>query len=141
MSENSVTLVGRLTADPEVKFSNAGAANARFNLAVEKRWMNRQTQEWEKRTSFITVIVWDKMAENVAHSLKKGYRAIVSGTLEQRSWDTPNGEKRQIVELVADAIGPDLRFVTCELHGTDHPAAAAPAATGFNPAFDNEDPF
>lgn len=141
MAENSVTLVGRLTADPEVKFMNTGTANARFNLAVEKRWQNRETKEWEKRTSFITVIVWDKFAENVSHSLKKGYRVIVSGTLEQRSWETSSGEKRTVVEVIADAVGPDLRFVTCELHGTANPSAAASPATANGPVFDDDDPF
>lgn len=141
MAENSVTLVGRLTTDPELQFMNTGTAKVRFSLAVEKRWQNRETKEWEKRTSFITVVAWDKFAENIANSLKKGYRVIASGSLEQRSWETQTGEKRAVVELIADAIGPDLRFVTCELHGTPHAAAAATSAPANGPVFDDDDPF
>ena len=134
MADSNVTLVGRLTHDPELKFLNSGAASVRVNIAVEKRWQNRQTQEWETRVSFFTLIVWNKMAENVAASLKKGYRVVVFGALEQRSWETDTGEKRSVVEVVVEAIGPDLRFVTAELHGGEHAAPASAPGT-------DEDPF
>lgn len=132
MSENNITLVGRLTAEPELKFTNSGKAVVKFTIAVDRRWQNKQTQEWESKASFFNVQVWDKLAEHVASSVKKGYRVIVTGMMEQRTWETDSGEKRSIFEVTADAVGPDLRFVTCELHNAHTPSSA--------PAFD-EEPF
>ncbi|MDE1882214.1 MAG: single-stranded DNA-binding protein [Euryarchaeota archaeon] len=131
MSENTVTFVGRLTRDPDLKFLSSGKANAKFSIAVEKRWRNAQTGEWDKRTSFFDVVCWEHLAEHVGASLHKGHRVIVSGTLEQRTWETDSGDKRSAVEVIADAVGPDLRFVTATL--------AQPKDT--QPAFDDEDKF
>ncbi len=119
MTENAITLVGRLTNDPELKFTNRGSAVVRFTIAVERRWVNKHTGEAEKKVSFFTVQAWEKFAENVAFSLKKGYRVVVSGVIEQRTWETDAGEKRSVFEVNADAIGADLRFVTCELHSAN----------------------
>ena len=138
MPENHVTFVGRLTADPELKFINSGKAVVKFTLAVDKSHFNRQTNQREKgESSFFNCTVWDKMGENVAASLKKGYRVIVNGTMEQRSWETESGEKRSVFEVVVEAIGPDLRFVTCELRRNEAVAARAAA----NALADDEDPF
>ena len=134
MSENSITLVGRLTADPELKFTNSGKAVVKFTIAVDRRWQNKQTKEWETKASFFNVQVWDKLAEHVASSINKGHRVIVTGVMEQRTWETDSGEKRSIFEVTADAVGPDLRFVTCELHNANQ-------ATSSAPAFDDNDPF
>ena len=115
MSGNSVTLVGNLTRDPELRYTPAGAATCQFGLAVNRRWQNRQTSEWEEATSFFNVVAWREMAENAGESLTKGSRVIVTGRLEQRSWETPDGEKRSVVEVVADEIGPSLRWATAQV--------------------------
>jgi single-strand DNA-binding protein len=112
MPDNSITLVGNITRDPELRFTNTGQANVTFGLAVNRRWQNRQTQEWEEATSFFDVVCWREMAENVSESLSRGSRVIVNGRLEQRSWETQDGDKRSKVEVVADEIGPSLRWAT-----------------------------
>lgn len=137
MSENTITLIGRLTADPELKFTNSGKAVVKFSIAVDKRWQNKQSQEWETKTSFFNVSAWDHLAEHVAESMKKGYRVIVTGIMEQRTWETDSGEKRNTFDLTADGVGPDLRFVTCTLKQSERASGNAPAQ---GPVFD-DDPF
>ena len=112
---NSVTLVGNITRDPELRFTPSGQATASFGLAVNRRWQNRTTNEWEEATSFFNVVCWREQAENASESLSKGSRIIVTGRLEQRSWETPDGEKRSVVEVVADEIGPSLRWATAQV--------------------------
>ncbi|CAB4817306.1 MAG: single-stranded DNA-binding protein [Actinobacteria bacterium] len=139
MPDNTVTLVGNVTRDPELRFTPSGAANASFGLAVNRRWQNRQTQEWEEQVSFFDVVCWREMAENVSESLTKGARVVVTGRLDQRSWDDKNtGDKRSKVEVVADEIAPSLRWATAQVTrnerrsdgGSPRPApAAAPAPT------------
>jgi single-strand DNA-binding protein len=114
-SDNSVTLVGNVTRDPELRFTNTGQANVTFGLAVNRRWQNRQTQEWEEATSFFDVVCWREMAENVSESITRGSRIMVAGRLEQRSWETQEGDKRSKVEVVADEIGPSLRWATAQI--------------------------
>ena len=116
---NTITLVGNMTRDPEIRYTRDGQANATFALAVNRRWQNRQTQAWEEQTSFFDVVCWRDLAENVALSLTKGVRVIVSGRLEQRSWETDGGERRSKVELVADDVGARLRFATAEVQRTE----------------------
>ena len=108
---NTVTVVGNVTRDPELRFTSSGQAVATFGLAVNRRWQNRNN-EWEESTSFLDVTCWAQMAENVAESVTKGTRVLVTGRLEQRSWETNDGEKRSKVEIVAEEIGPSLRFAT-----------------------------
>jgi single-strand DNA-binding protein len=115
MAGNAVTLVGNITRDPELRFTNTGQATASFGLAVNRRWQNRQTQEWEEATSFFDVVCWREMAENAAESLTRGARVIVTGRLDQRSWETPDGDKRSKVEVVADEIGPSIRWATAQV--------------------------
>ena len=115
MADNSITIVGNLTRDPEIRYTASGQANARLGIAVSRRWQNRQTNEWEERTSFFTVVAWGDMAENISDTLGKGNRVIVNGRLEQRSWETDQGEKRSVVEVIADEIGPSLRWATAEV--------------------------
>jgi single-strand DNA-binding protein len=112
---NTVTVVGNLTRDPELRYTPSGQANASFGVAVNRRWQNRQTQEWEERVSFFNVVCWRELADNVATSLGKGARVIVTGRLEQRSWETENGDKRSVVEINADEVGPSLRWATAEI--------------------------
>jgi len=115
MADNSITIVGNLTRDPEIRYTSSGQANARLGIAVSRRWQNRQTYEWEERTSFFNVVAWGDMAENISDTLGKGNRVIVNGRLEQRSWETDQGEKRSVVEVVADEIGPSLRWATASV--------------------------
>ena len=115
MADNSITIVGNLTRDPEIRYTASGQANARLGIAVSRRWQNRQTNEWEERTSFFNVVAWGDMAENISDTLAKGNRVIVNGRLEQRSWETDQGEKRSVVEVVADEIGPSLRWATASV--------------------------
>lgn len=118
MSDNTITVIGNITRDPELKFLNSGQASVRFSVAVSRRWQNRQTNEWEERTSFFDVQAYGQLAENVAESMPKGTRAIITGRLEQRSWETPDGDKRSIVEINADEVAPSLRFAKASVTKT-----------------------
>ena len=115
MADNTVTIVGNVTRAPEIRYTAGGQANANFGVAVNRRWMNRQTNDWEERTSFFNVVAWREMAENIAESIGKGTRVVVTGRLEQRSWETENGEKRSVVEIVADEVAPSLRYATAAI--------------------------
>ncbi len=133
---NSVTLIGNLTRDPELRFTASGQPKASLGLAVNRRWQNRQSQQWEEATSFFNVVCWGEMGENASECLKKGARVIVTGRLEQRSYETQEGEKRSVVEVVADEIGPSLRWATAEIRKNDRrgPGEGAPAYNGARPA-------
>ena len=109
---NSVTIVGTLTRDPELRFTPSGQGVASFGVAVNRRWQNKQTNEWEEAVSFFDVVAWGTLGENVAECLTKGTRVIVDGRLDQRSWETEGGDKRSKVEIVADEVGPSLRWAT-----------------------------
>ncbi len=150
-NDNSVTVVGNATRDPELRFTPSGQAIASFGLAVNRRWQNRQTQEWEERVSFFDIVCWQQMAENVAESVQKGTRVIVTGRLEQRSWES-NGEKKSKIEIVADEIGPSLRYATAgvtrnerrgDFEGGGGGASSAPRAVANEPAggYSDEEPF
>jgi len=131
---NVVTLVGNITRYPELRFTNTGQATSSFGLAVNRRWQNRQTQEWEEATSFFDIVCWREMAENAAESLSRGSRVIVTGRLEQRSWETPDGDKRSKVEVVADEIGPSIRWATAQVTKNERrgpgEGGAGPASAG-----------
>ncbi|HEX2851311.1 MAG TPA: single-stranded DNA-binding protein [Acidimicrobiales bacterium] len=124
---NTVTVIGNITRDPELRFTPNGAANATFGLAVNKRWMNRQTNEWVEQTSFFDVVCWRELADNVSESLQKGARVIVTGELQQRSWESQEGEKRSKIEIVADEVGPSLRWATAQVTKTDRREGGAAA--------------
>lgn len=115
MSGNAVQLVGNITRDPELRYTPTGQATASFGLAVNRRWQNRQTNEWEEATSFIDIVCWRELAEHASESLTRGSRVIVIGRMEQRSWETQEGDKRSKVEVVADEVGPSLRWATAEV--------------------------
>src|SRR3954467_3219996 len=151
-NDNTVTLVGNVTRDPELRYTPSGQTVATFGLAVNRRWQNRQTQEWEEQVSFFDVKSWSGLAENVAESIQRGTRVIVTGRLEQRSWETDNGEKRSKVEVVADEIAPSLRWATAQVQkierqggapggGGNPPAAGARPVANEAPAYDGEEPF
>ena len=101
---NTVELVGNITRDPELRFTSGGTAVATFGLAVNRRWRNAQSNEWEEQTSFFDIVCWRELAENVSESLTRGSRVMVVGRLEQRSWETPEGDKRSKIGIVADSV-------------------------------------
>jgi single-strand DNA-binding protein len=120
----TITVAGNLTRDPEIRYTRDGQATTALTLAVNRRWQNRDTKEWEESTSFFDVVCWRELAENVALSLTRGARVVVSGRLEQRSWETDDGERRAKVEIVADDIGASLRFATTEIQKVERHSAA-----------------
>ena len=113
---NSTTITGNLTREPEIRYTRDGQPTTQFGVAVNRRWQDRATQEWQESTSFVDVVCWRDLAENAALTLTKGMRVVVTGRLEQRSWETEEGEHRTKVEITADEIGPSLRFATAEVH-------------------------
>lgn len=131
MSENSVTLVGNLTDDPELRFTAQGAAVANFRIAVSKRIRDPQTNEWKDGdTSFFRINVWRQLAENVAESLARGTRVIVTGTLKMRQWETQEGEKRSVVEVEATEVGPSLKWATAKMEKNSRQSGGAQASGG-----------
>ena len=154
---NSITISGNMTRDPEMRYTPSGVSKVSFGVAVNRSWRNQQTQEWEEQTSFFNVVCWREMAENVAESIGKGSRVVVTGRLEQRSWETEQGEKRSIVEIVADDVSASLRFATAEVHkversgpsdgggggGAPRPAPVTTPAGGGDANYDQygEEPF
>lgn len=117
MATNSVTVIGNLVEDPELRFTPSGVAMAKIRVAVNRRWRDRN-DEWQEETSFFGGTVWREAAENAAESLQKGMRVIITGSLEQRSWETQEGERRSVVELRIDELGPSLRWATASITRT-----------------------
>jgi single-strand DNA-binding protein len=114
MADCTITVVGNLTKDPELRFTTGGAAIASFGLAVNKRF--QRNGEWTEETSFFNVSAWAQLGENVAASLTKGSRVIVYGELKQREYEDRDGNKRSTVEINAQAVGPDLRWAEAQVH-------------------------
>lgn len=114
--DTTITLVGNLVDDPELRFTPSGAVVANFRIASTPRSFNRQTNEWEDGEAlFLPCSVWRQAAENVAESLTKGMRVIVQGRLKQRSYETREGEKRTAYEVDVDEVGPSLTFATAKV--------------------------
>lgn len=143
MTDNHVTLTGNTTREPEIRYTPGGQPVATFGLAVNRRWRNKQTDEWEEQTSFFDVKAWGQLAENIAESIPRGTRVIVTGRLEQRSWETDNGEKRSKVEVVADEVAPSLRWATAQVQKIERSGGREPqlAKTAQAAAYDGEEPF
>ena len=112
---NTVTLVGNLTRDPELRFTPSGQPIANLGMAVNRVWTDRVSNERREATSYFNIVAWGSLGENAAECLAKGDRVVVTGRLEQRSWETQDGDKRSAVEVVADEIGPSLRWATAEI--------------------------
>ncbi|WP_299444889.1 single-stranded DNA-binding protein [uncultured Phycicoccus sp.] len=111
-----ITIIGNLTADPELRFTPSGAAVANFTVASTPRQFDRQSNEWKDgETLFMRCSIWRDAAENVAESLHRGTRVIVSGRLKSRSYETKEGEKRTVVELEVDEVGPSLRYASAKV--------------------------
>jgi single-strand DNA-binding protein len=165
--ETVITVVGNLTADPELRFTPSGAAVANFTVASTPRNFDRQSGEWKDGDAlFMRCNVWRQAAENVAETLTRGMRVMVSGRLRQRSFETREGEKRTVVELEVDEVGPSLRYATAKVNKVsrggggggfgggsggggggyggsapaDDPWGSAPPA-GSGPVADDEPPF
>ena len=128
--DNTVTVVGNITRDPELRFTPSGQAVASFGIAVNRRWQNRSNNEWEEQTSFFDIKCWAQLAENVSESLGRGARVVVTGRLEQRSWQTDQGDKRSKVEIVADDVAPSLRWATAEISKNEKRDGAASTSSG-----------
>jgi single-strand DNA-binding protein len=117
--ETVITVVGNLVDDPELRFTPSGAAVANFRIASTPRVMDRQTNEWKDGDAlFLSCSVWRQAAENVAESLQKGMRVVVQGRLKQRQYETREGEKRTVVELDVDEVGPSLKYATAKVTRT-----------------------
>lgn len=162
--DTTITVIGNLTDDPELRFTSSGAAVAKFRVASTPRFMDKASGEWKDGDPlFLSCTAWRQMAENVAESLQRGARVIVSGRLRQRSYETREGEKRTVIELEVDEVGPSLRYATAKVQklsrsgggssggqqtgggNSDDPwATAAPAGVGAGTTggnFDDEPPF
>jgi single-strand DNA-binding protein len=114
--ETTITVVGNLTDDPELRFTPSGAAVAKFRIASTPRTLDRQSGEWKDgEPLFLACNIWRDAAEHVAESLQRGARVIVQGRLRQRSYETREGEKRTVYELEVDEIGPSLRYATAKV--------------------------
>lgn len=112
----TVTIVGTLTRDPEMRYTPSGVSLASFSVAVNERVKNKQTNQWEDGdASFFDCTVFNQQAENVAESLQKGSRVILRGRLKQDNWETGTGEKRSKIKVIVDDIGPELRFATAQV--------------------------
>ncbi|HXW80824.1 MAG TPA: single-stranded DNA-binding protein [Acidimicrobiales bacterium] len=158
--DNTVSIVGNLTREPELRFTPSGQATATFGVAVNRTWTDRQSQERRESTSFFDVVCWGSLAENAATSLTRGTRVVVTGRLDQRSWETQEGDKRSKVEITADEIAPSLRWATVqvtrnerrspeptngEAHALHEPTyqrpPAEPAHVPYSAGHEDEEPF
>ena len=134
-----ITVIGNLTGDPELRFTPAGAAVANFTVASTPRSFDRQSNEWKDGdTLFMRCSIWREAAENVAESLTKGMRVIVQGRLVQRSYETREGEKRTVVELQVDEIGPSLRYASAKVTRTQRSGGGGFGGGGAGGGFDND---
>lgn len=140
---STTTIIGNATRDPELRFTPNGAAVANFGVAVNRRWRNQQANEWEEQTSFFDVVCWRDLAENVTETVTKGTRVVVTGRLEQRSWETDDGERRSKVEIVADDVAPSLRWATARVTRNERKEGDGGRTTQrAEPAYaDDEEPF
>jgi single-strand DNA-binding protein len=128
MADNTVTLVGNITRDPELRFTQGGRAVASFGIAVNRRY--QVNGEWQEQTSFFNVVAWGQLGENAAASLTKGARVIVNGRLEQREYQTQQGEKRTVIEVNADEVAPSLRYATAQVERTSSGGTGGGAGGG-----------
>lgn len=139
MSTTTATVTGNLSRDPELRYTSSGKAVASFGVAVGSRRKNAQGVWEDGETSFYDITCWDTLAENVAESLIKGARVVVTGRMQQSRWEDKDGNKRSKVEVVADDVGPSLRWATAEVTKVERSTMpATPALGGLEPG---EEPF
>jgi single-strand DNA-binding protein len=142
--DTTMTIIGNLTSDPELRFTASGAAVANFTVASTPRTFNRTTSEWEDGEAlFMRCTIWKQAAENVAESLTRGARVVVQGRLQQRSFQTKEGEKRTVMELTVDEIGPSLRYATATVTKNPKNASARvnPELVTSTPTAPADDPW
>lgn len=145
MADSTVTIVGNLTRDPELRFTSNGRGVASLGVAVGRRY--QVNGEWQEQTSYFNVTAWGQLGENAAATLHKGTRVVVTGRLEQREYNTREGEKRTAIEIVADDIGPSLRWATAQVERNPRSEGGQRAgSTGAAPGpdaspFSDEQPF
>lgn len=112
-AESEVKVIGNITRDPELNFTAGGHSVTKFGVAVNRKWQNKQTQEWEEKVSFFDCVAWGKIGENIAESFSKGDRVIITGRLDQQTWeDKETAAKRSKVEIVVEDLGGSVRFAT-----------------------------
>ncbi|MFB8771929.1 single-stranded DNA-binding protein [Streptomyces broussonetiae] len=147
LGETPITIVGNLTADPELKFTASGQALAKFTVASTPRVFDRESNQWKDGTStFFRCAAWRTLAEHVADSLGKGSRVVLAGLIRQHDWQTPEGENRSMLAVEVNEIGASLRFTTVTINGKRANGGAAPSADPWNtgdnrPEPGNEPPF
>src|SRR5450759_1703178 len=130
-----ITIIGNLTADPELRFTPSGAAVANFTVASTPRQFDRTSNEWKDgETLFMRCSVWRDAAENVAESLQRGARVLVSGRLKSRSYETKEGEKRTVIEMDVDEVGPSLKYATAKVKRTQRGTGGGGFNSGGNAA-------
>ena len=146
MADNTVTLVGNLTRDPELRFTTGGRGVASFGIAVSRRY--QVNGEWQEQTSYFNITAWGQLGENAAATLAKGSRVIVTGRLEQREYTTRDGDKRTAIEVVADELGPSLRWATAQVErqsgqggGTSRGGNSGGGGNAPDPYMGDEEPF
>jgi single-strand DNA-binding protein len=144
--DTTITVIGNLTDDPELRFTPSGAAVAKFRIASTPRFLDKASGEWKDgEPLFLSCNVWRQVAENVAESLQRGSRVIVSGRLRMRSYETKEGEKRTVIELEVDEIGPSLRYATAKVQRMSRSGGGGYGASGGNNAggggFAADDPW
>ncbi|MEY2626613.1 MAG: single-stranded DNA-binding protein [Actinomycetota bacterium] len=147
MADNTITLVGNLTRDPELRFTTGGRGVASFGIAVGRRY--QVNGEWQEQTSYFNITAWGQLGENAAATLAKGSRVIVTGRLEQREYTTREGDKRTAIEVVADELGPSLRWATAQVErqsgggggGASRGGGNAGGGQAPDPYMGDEEPF
>ena len=152
MASNTITVVGNLTRDPELRYTQSGKATVTVGIAVNRRY--QVNGEWQEQTSYMNVVAWDQLAENIAASLTKGTRILVTGRLDIREYEAREGGKRTAVDIVADEIGPTLRWATVTVErqggqgggrggegGASRPAARQAAPAADDGYYADEEPF
>ncbi|KRE42887.1 single-stranded DNA-binding protein [Knoellia sp. Soil729] len=140
--ETVITIVGNLTGDPELRFTPSGAAVANFTVASTPRTFDRQSNEWKDgETLFMRCSVWRDAAENVAESLQRGTRVIVTGRLKSRSYETKEGEKRTVVEMDVDEVGPSMKYATAKVNKTSRGGGGGGFGGGEGGSGGGQDPW
>jgi single-strand DNA-binding protein len=138
----AITVVGNLTNDPELRFTPSGAAVASFTVASSSRYLDKTTNEWkDAEPVYMRCSVWRQYAENVAESLQKGTRVIVTGRLKQRSYETREGEKRTVMEMEVDDVGPALRYATAKVNKVQRQGGGFGGDTGGSSSGPSDDPW
>jgi single-strand DNA-binding protein len=144
--DTQITVIGNLTRDPELRYTPTGQAVASFTVASTPRFLDKNTNEWKDGDSlFLNCSVWRQAAENVAESLQRGMRVVVSGRLKQRSYETKEGEKRTVVEVEVDEVGPSLRYASAKVTKSNRAGgggfSGGTGGTGAAAARSSEDPW